>query len=184
MIINTPAPIGADLINIADASPRDDSGGFVPTVEVKYGELSDFQAADIAGGGTITFFSDGYWEYGPTAAEFQINLKVKFSGAGIKTETQQPFPMADALAQLLAELDLLKQGLIFGEAATGTLSTTQASTNLSGYAVDQLVGAYVIWLSGSAEGERKKITANSAGGVLTFDALTVAPLAGDTFKIA
>jgi hypothetical protein len=81
-------------------------------------------------------------------------------------------------------VDDLKSGIIFGAAATGTLSTTQATTNLTGYANDQLIGRVVIWLTGSCEGEGTRITdyANT-GGLLTFDALTTSPSNGDTFKI-
>ena len=81
-------------------------------------------------------------------------------------------------------VDDLKSGIIYGQAATGTLSTTQATTNLTGYADDQLIGRVVIWLSGDCEGEATDITDYaSTGGLLTFTALTTAPGNGDTFKI-
>ena len=81
-------------------------------------------------------------------------------------------------------VDDLKSGIIYGTAQTGTLSVTQASTNLTGYADDQLIGRHITWLSGSCEGEQTDITdyANTSG-VLTFTSLTTAPANGDTFKI-
>lgn len=107
------------------------------------------------------------------------------------TEIQSGLATAAALATVDNEIavidgivDDLKSGIIYGAAATGTLSTTQASTNLAGYADDQLIGRTVIWLSGNCEGEASDITdyANT-NGVLTFTALTTAPGNGDTFKI-
>jgi hypothetical protein len=89
-----------------------------------------------------------------------------------------------AVAVVDGIVDNLVSGILFGAAATGTLSTTQATTNLSGYADDQLIGRVVIWLSGACEGEASDITDYaSSGGLLTFTALTTAPGNGDTFKI-
>ena len=78
----------------------------------------------------------------------------------------------------------MELGIIIGAAATGTLSTTQATSDLSGYADDQLIGRVIVWTSGNADGEATDITdyAN-ASGLLTFTALTTAPANGDTFKI-
>jgi len=78
----------------------------------------------------------------------------------------------------------LNDGIIYGSAATGTLSTTQATSDLTGYTDDQLIGRVIIWTSGAAEGEGTDITDYaSASGLLTFTALTTAPANGDTFKI-
>jgi len=80
--------------------------------------------------------------------------------------------------------DNLVLGIIFGSAATGTLSTTQATSDLTGYADDQLISRIITFTSGACEGESSDITdyANT-GGLLTFTALTTAPGNGDTFKI-
>lgn len=81
-------------------------------------------------------------------------------------------------------VDNLNLGIIYGAAATGTLSTTQATSNLSGYADDQLIGRTIIFTSGACDGEGTDITDYaSASGLLTFTALTTAPGNGDTFKI-
>lgn len=102
----------------------------------------------------------------------------------VTTELQSGLATAAALATVDGIVDNLVSGIIFGAAATGTLSTTQASTNLTGYANDQLIGRPVIWLTGACEGEASVITDYVAtSGVLTFDALTTAPGNGDTFKI-
>jgi len=81
-------------------------------------------------------------------------------------------------------VDNLNLGIIYGAAATGTLSTTQATSDLTGYANDQLIGRVIIWTSGACEGEGADITDYaSASGLLTFTALTTAPANADTFKI-
>ena len=88
------------------------------------------------------------------------------------------------LATVDAIVDNLNLGIIYGAAATGTLSTTQATSDLTGYANDQLIGRVIIFTSGDAEGEATDITDYaSASGLLTFTALTTAPADGDTFKI-
>jgi len=75
-------------------------------------------------------------------------------------------------------------GIIYGTAQTGTLSTTQASTDLSGYNDDQLIGRVIVWTGGNCQGEATDITdyANT-NGVLTFTALTTAPANTDPFVI-
>lgn len=96
----------------------------------------------------------------------------------------QDLPTATALATVDSNVDDLKLGTIYGAAATGTLSTTQATSDLTGYANDQLIGRVIIWTSGAADGEATDITDYaSASGLLTFTALTTAPGNGDTFKI-
>lgn len=104
--------------------------------------------------------------------------------AGAVSAIQSGLATSAALAVVDGIADNLVSGIIFGAAATGTLSTTQATTNLTGYADDQLIGRVVVWLTGNCEGEATRITdyANT-GGLLTFVALTTAPGNGDTFKI-
>ena len=94
------------------------------------------------------------------------------------------YATAANLATVDGIVDTLVSGVITGAAATGTLSTTQATSNLTGYADDQLIGRVIIWLTGNCEGEATDITDYaSASGLLTFTALTTAPGNGDTFKI-
>lgn len=96
--------------------------------------------------------------------------------SGLATEAKQD--IADT------NIDNLNLGIIYGAAATGTLSTTQATSDLTGYADDQLIGRVIIWTSGACEGEGTDITDYaSASGLLTFTALTTAPANTDTFKI-
>jgi hypothetical protein len=130
--------------------------------------------------------------------ELQTNQGNWLTATGFATETKQDIidTNVDAIlvdtgttlpATLAAQdvvLSELNSGIIYSSAATGTLSTTVATTNLTGYADDQLIGRVMIVLSGNAEGEATDITdyAN-ASGTLTFTALTIAMANGDTFKI-
>jgi len=98
------------------------------------------------------------------------------TATGFATEAKQ-----DVIDGIVDQLNL---GIIYGVAETGTLSTTQATTNITGYTADQLVDAVIIVTSGDAEGERKEITASAVtDGLLTFGAMTEAMANGDTFKI-
>lgn len=80
--------------------------------------------------------------------------------------------------------DNLNLGIIYGTAQTGTLSTTQMTTDLTGYADDELIGRVVVWTGGTANGQASEITdyAN-ASGLVTYNTITTAPVNGDTFKI-
>lgn len=81
-------------------------------------------------------------------------------------------------------------GVINGTAVTGTLSTTQATTGLTGYADDELIGRTLVWTGGTAAGQVGVVTdyANT-GGLLTFErlhdgaALATAPANNDTFVL-
>ena len=89
-----------------------------------------------------------------------------------------------AIASVASVVTDMNLGIIYGSATAGTLTTTQMTTNLSAYANDQLIGRVVIWINGSAAGEAADITDNAAtGAVLTYTSITVAPAAGNKFKI-
>jgi hypothetical protein len=71
-----------------------------------------------------------------------------------------------------------------GAAATGTLSKTQATTNLSQVLANFYVGRTLLWTSGVLAGAAAAITGYAAsGGLLTFTPLAAAPSAGDSFII-
>jgi hypothetical protein len=76
-------------------------------------------------------------------------------------------------------------GVILGEAETGTLSTTQITSDLTGFTADQLEGRRLVVIGGPAEGESRAIDAYvESGGLITFaEAMTVAMEDGDPFKI-
>lgn len=88
------------------------------------------------------------------------------------------------LGPAAASVEDMREGIIFGETQAGTLTTTSATTDLSGYGDDQLIGRVIVFLSSNVEGEASRITDYAAsGGLATFDALTTAPNAGALFKI-
>lgn len=83
-----------------------------------------------------------------------------------------------------ADINTMVSGIITGAAETGTLSPTQATTNLVGYNNNQLIGRVITWLSGSAIGESAPIYDYvSTNGLITFKSLTTTPSNTDTFKI-
>lgn len=74
--------------------------------------------------------------------------------------------------------------LVTGQAQTGTLSTTQMSTNLTETTDDHYNGRLITFLTGSLAGQQTNITDyDGASKTLTFTALTEAPSNGDTFVI-
>lgn len=87
-------------------------------------------------------------------------------------------------AQAAANLEASTETIVTGTAQTGTLSTTQMSTDLSEATDDHYIGRTVIWRTGALATQASDIT-DYAGtnGVLTFTAVTEAPSNGDTFVI-
>ena len=78
--------------------------------------------------------------------------------------------------------------LLNGVAATGTLSTTEMTTDLTVSVVDQFNGRNIAFaddtITAALRGQATGITATVvSGGKLTFTALTTAPVNGDTFTI-
>ena len=78
--------------------------------------------------------------------------------------------------------------IVDGAAATGTLSTTEMTTDLTISVADQYKGRIIIFASDTStaalQGQATDITAASTtNGKLTFTALTTAPSNGDTFSI-
>ncbi len=113
-------------------------------------------------------------ELGP--AEVNAECDTAISDAALATATN--------LATVDTNVDDLKLGIIFGAAATGTLSTTQCTSDLSGFTDDQLIGRVIVFTAGPADGEATDITDYAdTNGLLTFTALTLAPENGNAFKV-
>ena len=76
-------------------------------------------------------------------------------------------------------------GVIEGSAVTGTLSTTEATSDLTGYASDAIEGRRIIWHKSAAPAGQAAIITdyNSTNGHLTFTAVTTPPVNGDPFII-
>lgn len=74
--------------------------------------------------------------------------------------------------------------ILAGAAVSGTLSTTQMTTNLPATVDSTYVGRVVIWTSGALLNQASNITAYlGSSRRLTFAAKTSAPAIGDTFVI-
>jgi hypothetical protein len=74
--------------------------------------------------------------------------------------------------------------VVAGQAQTGTLSTTQMTTNLSEATDDHYNGRTLIWTSGNLLNQATNITDYAgSGGLLTFPAVTDIPADGDNFII-
>lgn len=82
------------------------------------------------------------------------------------------------------KLELSAGSIESGAAVGGTLSTTQMSTDLTESTDDHYIGRVIIWTSGSLLRQATVITDyDGSGKVLTFEAVTEAPSAGDGFII-
>jgi len=101
--------------------------------------------------------------------------------SGALTSLAQDSDLSSALTTLVSMI----AGVVIGQAATGTLTTTSATTNLSGYASDSLIGRTIVSTGGAAQGNAGKITDyDTTGGLVTWTpAWTAAPANGDAFKI-
>jgi phage baseplate assembly protein W len=76
------------------------------------------------------------------------------------------------------------QGVVNGQAITGTLSTTQMTTNLTEATDDHYNGRIVVFLTGNLAGQATDITDyTGATKLITMTALTEAPANGDRFVI-
>jgi hypothetical protein len=87
-------------------------------------------------------------------------------------------------AEAAADLALSAATIVSGSAASGTLSTTAMTTNLTEVTDDHYNGRIIIWTSGVLKDQATNITDyDGASKLLTFTAVTEAPTAGDTFVI-
>lgn len=168
-VSTTTAQLGVNVVQIStDATAADNAEAF-------------FDGTGYAGTGNVIPTVTAVTTVNGLAANV---ITAAATAADFTTEIQTGLATAAALAVVDGIADNLVSGIIFGAAATGTLSTTQATSDLTGYANDQLIGRVIIWLTGACEGEATDITDYaSASGLLTFTAMTTAPSNGDTFKI-
>ena len=92
--------------------------------------------------------------------------------------------ITDALGSAAAANLALSAAGIIGGTTSGTPTTTATDTDLTGYADDELIGRVIVFTGGTADGQAATITDYaSTNGVVSFAALTTAPVASDTFVI-
>ena len=73
-------------------------------------------------------------------------------------------------------------GLVGGVAETGTLSTTEMTTDFTEATTDHYNGRTIVWISGALAGQSSDITAyTTTNGKLTYTLVTNAPANGDEF---
>lgn len=113
--------------------------------------------------------------------DIQTRLPAALTGAGnMKTDALAINGSTSAAAQLGKSAI----GIVSGSAVTGTLSTTQMSTDLTEATNDHYKDLVLKWTSGALLGQATSISAyNGSTKVLTFTAVTDAPANGDTFVI-
>ena len=82
------------------------------------------------------------------------------------------------------QLEASAKTIVVGAAQTGTLSTTQMTTDLTEATDDHYNGRIIIWTSGVLKDQATNITDyTGVSGLLTFTATTEAPSNNDTFVI-
>lgn len=128
------------------------------------------EATEIATGSGMYFLD-------LTAAEMAartVALIVKTSSSGAKTTPMVLYPEVGMVA-----------GVVGASATTTSVPTSSLLPASS--AADQFKGRTVVFDADTAtaqlRGQGTKIVSNTSGGILTVDALTVAPASGDVFKI-
>lgn len=177
--------------------------------EVNFTNMAAGDFVHITGAGEITTTTctggtiehDGFFQYvdaGGNVTEQQSDIKVAVDATLVDTadiQTRLPGALVGglmssdvtAISTSTAAADNLEASaevIIVGAAATGTLSTTQMTTDLSEATDDHWIGRIVTWTSGVLLGQSTDITDSSGtDGLLTFTAVTEAPSNTDTFVI-
>ncbi len=137
--------------------------------------LSDAAAAAAPSASAI---ADAVWDEALSG-----HLTAGSAGKALSDAQDGDYVAGSAAAALNAKRGY--DGIIYGAAVTGTLNATQATTDLSGYANDALIGRTLTVTTGTRIGQQTTITDYaSSGGLLTFAALTGALANGDLFFIA
>lgn len=143
-------------------------------------------SAYLNASGNMTFDSPDAWPVTPVNGDDFVIFATHVHPVAQIADAVADEPLAghttdDTLGKAIADS---RKGIILGAAATGTLSTTQATSDLTGYTDDQLIGRIITVTSGVAEGESSAITDYvETNGLLTFDLMTLTMGNGDTFKI-
>ncbi len=156
-----------------------------------------YQIEIPASAGTINNDTEGYgWFTGETTAEAAwtspvycfraaaLNDALVDGGDNLDVNVTQVAGTAQTAKDLGQAATDLETGLILSQCGATSLTTTTCSSDLVGYADNQLIGRLITFTSGNCEGEQSNITDYaSTNGVITFSALTTAPADNDTFKI-
>lgn len=147
---------------------------------------ADSLEAALDGTGGVTLSADLSGSVGSVTGDINTSggTITNLDGLDTAQDTQHASTRTD-VAAAQTSLDNLTLGVIFGTAQTGTLSATVATTDLTGYADDELIGRVIVFTGGTANGQAAEITDYaSTNGTITFaGGVTTAPTNGDTFKV-
>jgi hypothetical protein len=162
----------------------------IPTLIADVPTVAEFNARTVpTTGGLGAEFTAAALALAPTDGAAPTVEQIRAEMDSNSTQLAAIKAVTDALtAASAAKLAASADTMILGTVQAGTLSTTQATTNISLTDVDQLKGRIIIFRSTSTTaGLRYQATDITgftvAGGLLTFTAITRAPVAGDTFVI-
>lgn len=112
--------------------------------------------------------------------DIQSRLPAALVGGRMDSDVSAISTSTDAADKLEASAETIETGA----AQTGTLSTTQMTTNLTEATDDHYIGRVIIWTSGVLLRQATDITDyDGASKMLTYTAVTEAPSNGDTFII-
>jgi len=167
----------------------DNSGGAVTLVYDDIHTEVDVLHADWINGGRLDLILDIIAADTTTDIPALINALENLSQAQANAACDTAIADADIATETKQDIidtgiDNLLLGIIFGAAATGTLSTTEATSDLTDITADQLIGRIITVTSGPADTESSDITDYvEANGLISFTAMTLAMENGNTFKI-
>lgn len=167
----------------ADAQDFAASGDWTPaTNDVKLSKDGGTQA-NI---GTLPTYSNGAWQFQLTAAELQAKqIEIIVVDAATKAvEDQCIIVETYGHESAMHNTEAMSTTIVTGVAETGTLSTTQMTSDLAEDTNDHYNGRVVVWYSGNLAGQMSDITDYlGSTGMLTYTAVTEAPANGDKFFI-
>jgi len=112
------------------------------------------------------------------------NIQTRLPAALVSGRMDSNVSAIDDAAEAATDLAASAKTIVTGAAATGTLSTTQMTTDLAEATNDHYNGRIIIWTSGVLKDQATNITGyTGTGGLLTYTAVTEAPSNADTFVI-
>ncbi len=178
--------LGAGLTALSTQASVDTIGTNVDAILVDTGttlqaELDAIQAAVITNAAGADVAADIIAVKADTAATL-----VDTGTAGVLLAADQAVDVTKISGNAAAadRLEASSRAAIAGASVTGTLTTVATTSDLTGYADDELIGRVIIWYSGTADGQASDITDYaSASGLVTYTAINTAPINGDLFVI-
>lgn len=170
---------GGAFANLATLPAVTPAGGSAVRISLSATELSCARAViqfvDVAG---------AEWEdqeiivetFGNASAQLAVNLDL--------TEILCDLQKIRGSATAAVNLGGSARCIVLGLAETGTLSTTEMTTDLVESTADHYKDRVLIWYTGALAGQATEVTAyTGTGGKLTYTAVTDSPADGDAFVL-